>query len=78
VIVLFKFRLKALRQDSDLTQNELAKILNISRTTISGYENAGTEPSFEILNKIADYFNVSIDYLLGRTSISTPYPKKHK
>lgn len=73
-------RLKALREDSDLTQNELAKILNISRTAVSGYEAAGVEPSYEILNKIADFFNVSVDYLLGRTDIPTAYPlsKKHK
>ncbi|MBC8061726.1 MAG: helix-turn-helix transcriptional regulator [Clostridiaceae bacterium] len=74
---MFKDRLKALRQDGDLTQIELSKILNISRTTISGYESADVEPGFEILNKIADYFNVSVDYLLNRTDIPTPYPK-HK
>lgn len=75
---MFNNRLKALREDSDLTQSELSKILNISREAVSGYENTSREPSFQLAIKIADHFNVSLDYLLCRTDIPTPYPKKHK
>ncbi|MBE6068862.1 MAG: helix-turn-helix transcriptional regulator [Clostridium lundense] len=65
--MMFKDRLKALREDSDLTQEQLAKILNITRTALSNYENTDREPSYALLIKIADFFNVSLDYLLCRT-----------
>lgn len=75
---MFGDRLKDLREDSDLTQSELAKILNISRETISGYENSGKEPSFDVLIQIADYFDVSLDYLLCRNNFKVPYGKMYK
>jgi len=75
---MFGNRLKSLRIDSDLTQEELANILHINRSTLSNYENIGREPNYTLLIKISDYFNVSIDYLLGKTDISIPYPKRHK
>jgi transcriptional regulator with XRE-family HTH domain len=73
---MFSDRLKDLREDNDLTQSELAKILNISREAISGYENTGKEPNFDILVRIADYFDVSLDYLLSRTNTKVPFKKK--
>lgn len=76
--MFFNDRLKSLREDKDLTQEELAKILHINRSTLSNYENIGREPNYTLLIKIADYFNVSLDYLLCRTDIPTPYPKRHK
>ena len=76
--MMFGDRLKALRIDNDLTQEELAEKLHINRSTLSNYENLGREPSYILLIEISNYFNVSIDYLLGKTDISTPYPKKHK
>jgi transcriptional regulator with XRE-family HTH domain len=76
--MFFNDRLKALREDNDLTQEELAKILHINRSTLSNYENIGREPNYTLLIKIADYFNVSLDYLLGRIDTQTPYSKKHK
>jgi transcriptional regulator with XRE-family HTH domain len=63
---MFKDRLKALREDNDLTQEELAKDLNIIRSTLANYESGFREPNFSLLIKIADYFNVSLDYLLDR------------
>ena len=74
----FNDRLRALRQDEDLTQAELSKALNIDRKTLSNYETAYRTPSIYSVIKMANYFNVSIDYLLGNTDIPTPYPKKHK
>jgi len=78
VVILFKDRLKSLREDNDLTQEELAGHLHINRSTLSNYENIGREPNFTLLIKIANHFNVSTDYLLGRTDVQTPYPRRHK
>jgi len=68
----FSQRLKLLRNVNKTTQEDLAKYLGVSRPTIAGYETKGKQPSFESLFKIADYFNVSIDYLLGKTDIKEP------
>lgn len=64
---MFGDRLKELREEKELTQEELGKFLNVSRQTISGYEAGSIEPSIKNLIKLADIFNVSLDYLLGRT-----------
>lgn len=61
-----------LRQDKDITQKELAKLLHIDQSMISYYEKNKKRPSFEVLTKIADIFNVSIDYLMGRTDDPRP------
>ena len=58
---------KRLRTSSGLTQVEMAEKLGISRSTIGMYETGAREPDFETLEKIADFFNVDTDYLLGRT-----------
>lgn len=70
----FQSVLKSLRKANGLTQDELAKILKISRSTIGMYENGSREPDYETLESIADYFNVDIDYLLGRTNKTTIIP----
>lgn len=59
---------KRLRTASGLTQAELAEKIGISRSTIGMYETGAREPDFETLEIIADFFNVDIDYLLGRTN----------
>lgn len=64
----FADRLTLLREDSILYQKALAKALNVTTGTISNYENDVHSPDLETLVKIADYFDVSADYLLGRTS----------
>ena len=64
---MFGERLKTLREDRDLKQKDLAKFIGVSDRTIGMYEQERREPDFEILKKIADYFNVTVDYLLGRT-----------
>lgn len=61
--------LKELRLSKDLTQEDLGKILNKTKNNISQYETGKREPDTETLNKIADFFDVSIDYLLGRSNI---------
>ena len=60
--------LKSLRISYNLTQDDLAKQLQISRSTIGMYEKGAREPDFDALELIADFFNVDTDYLLGRTS----------
>ncbi|SDX04482.1 DNA-binding transcriptional regulator, XRE-family HTH domain [Paenibacillus sp. PDC88] len=60
-------RLLALRKEKKLTQQEISKLLKMARTTYSGYENGSREPDNETLDKIANFFGVSVDYLLGRT-----------
>ena len=61
-------KLKELRKESGKTQVELAKMLNISRQVYANYENSINEPSLETLLKLASIFDVSVDYLLGRTN----------
>lgn len=61
-------RIKSLRLDSNLTQAELAKRLKIARSNISKYEKSQMTPSNELIVKMAEIFDVSTDYLLGRTS----------
>ena len=58
--------LKLLRSKTKLTQDEMAKELNITRPTYANYESEITQPPIELLCKIADYHNVSLDYLVGR------------
>lgn len=65
-------RIKKLREDAGLNQIELAKQLNISNTTLSQYETGQRIPSDDIKIKIAEFFNTSIDYLLGRTNQRHP------
>lgn len=60
--------LKDLREDMDVKQRTIAEYLGISQNTYSQYENGVISISPEMLIKIADYFNVSVDYLLGRTN----------
>lgn len=76
----FQNILKSLRTSKGITQNELATQLKISRSTIGMYESGSREPDFETLELIADYFNVDIGYLLGRTSKTTyiPMPSSRK
>lgn len=61
-------RLKELREDNDISINKLLKLLNVSRTTYYNYENELTFPSFSTLFTLADFYGVSIDYLLGYKS----------
>ena len=62
-----KTRIKNLREDSDLTQEYLAKILNISQVAYSYYELNKRNIPLDYLCKLADFYNVSVDYLLYRT-----------
>lgn len=65
-------RLKELRIKRGLQQKEVAADLQISKSAISQYEAGNREPDFELLKKLADYYYVSIDYLLERTDDPSP------
>lgn len=62
-------RIKKLREEKQMKQDELAKILSISPSAIGMYERDEREPNDEITLKLAEYFNVTTDYLLGKTDI---------
>lgn len=65
-------RLRLLRTQRKLTQEEVAKKIGVARTTYAMYEQNSREPDNDTLQKLADYFEVSVDYLLGRTDDPTP------
>lgn len=62
----FNERFRELRKKKGLSQRELANVLHMSNSTVAMYETGKRQPDFESLEKIADFFNVDIDYLLGR------------
>ncbi|RNC98263.1 helix-turn-helix domain-containing protein [Lysinibacillus halotolerans] len=64
---LFGKKLKALRTSKKISQKEFGKLFGVAESTIGMYERDERRPDFELLNKFADYFKVSTDYLLGRT-----------
>lgn len=71
-------RLKKLRNQNNLSQQALADRLGINRSTYSRYESGVIQADYETLQKIADFYGVSVDYLLGRTDDPTPPDKKSK
>lgn len=62
----FSDRLISLRKERGMTQTDIAKLLKKQRSTVSGYETEGKEPDFTAVCTLADFFEVSVDYLLGR------------
>ena len=65
-----KNRIRDLREDRDLRQSDLAKATGIDQRTISNYETGKTNPDSDALIRLADFFGVTIDYLVGRTSLN--------
>lgn len=62
-------RIKELRKQNGMTQASLAKVLKVSDRTVGFYETGGRDPDTDTLIKLADFFDVSVDYLLGRSDI---------
>ncbi|MFY9174966.1 MAG: helix-turn-helix transcriptional regulator [Peptococcia bacterium] len=69
-------RIRHLRQDNDLTQAQVAEYLNIHQTTYSDYELGNLNIPIPVLDKLANLFETSVDYLVERTDEKKPYPKK--
>lgn len=68
-------RIRDLREDKDLLQKDLAAYLNCSQVCYSHYEIGKRDIPTEVLCKLAEFYNTSTDYLLGRTDQKKPYPK---
>ncbi len=73
---MYQNRLRDLREDKDLKQKDLADLLKIHQTTYSDYELGRLNIPVATLHILADFYKVSIDYLLGRTNKKDPYPTK--
>ncbi len=71
-------RLKAIREDRDITQKTLSEFLNIRQNTYSQYENGQRQLPIDILIKLAEYFGTSTDYILGLTDIPESYPRSKR
>ena len=69
-------RIRDLREDKDLKQKEIAEYLICDQSLYSKYERGERPLPLEYAEKLADYYGVSVDYLLGRTNVKSPYPKK--
>lgn len=68
-------RLKEIREDRDLYQKDIAELINVSQQQYNKYELGINSIPIEKLNKLADFYNTSIDYLIGRTDVKRAYPK---
>ena len=75
-VMKMKLRIRDLREDHDLTQKVIAEYLLCDQSLYSKYERGERSMPLDYADKLADYYGVSVDYLLGRTNVRTPYPKK--
>ena len=73
---MYRNRLRDIREDRDLKQRDLAELLKVHQTTYSDYELGRLNIPVSSLHLLADFYQVSVDYLLGRTSRKEPYPPK--
>ena len=71
-----ELRIRDLREDSDLKQWQIAEVLDCDQSLYSKYEREERPLPLDYADKLADFYHVSVDYLLGRTDVKTPYPKK--
>lgn len=71
-----KLRIRDLREDSDLTQKAVAAALRCDQSLYSKYERCERPLPLEMADQLADFYGVSVDYLLGRTDVKAPYPRK--
>ena len=67
-------RLRALREDHDLSQRQVAEMLGMSQTGYSKYETGENDIPTAVLIKLSTFYHTSVDYLLGLTPVSSPYP----
>ena len=74
--VMYQLRIRDLREDRDLSQAQVAELLKVHQIAYSDYELGRLNVPVSALHALADYYGVSVDYLLGRTDVKTPYPQK--
>lgn len=70
-------RIRNLREDADLTQKQIAEYLNMSQTGYSKYETGENDILSLVWQSLAEFYNTSVDYLMGRTDEKIPYPKSN-
>lgn len=75
-ITMLNKRLIHLRKQKNMTQEQVSKIIGVTRPAYTAYEKGSRTPDYDILQSLADYYDVSIDYLLGRTDNPTPIDRK--
>ena len=71
-------RIRNLREDKDLTQKQIGQLLNMSQTGYNQYEIGKNDIPTKILIELAKFYNTSVDYILGITDETKPYPRKNK
>lgn len=76
--ILKYHRIRDIRMDRDLTQAEIASLLHVSQNTYAQYELGITRYPLDAVVALAEYYNVSLDYLVGLTDEQTPYPRKRR
>lgn len=76
IVAMEYSRIRKLREDKDLTQEYMAQLLHVNQRTYSRYETGEHAIPLEQLCRIADFHNISVDYLLDRTDTRKPYPRK--
>ena len=70
-----KLRIRDLREDNDLYQRQIAEYLGLTQQTYSRYEIGELEPSLPVMEKLAVFYNTSVDFLMGLTDVRDPYSK---
>jgi len=73
---MMNLRIRDLREDADRKQWQIAAYLLCDQSLYSKYERGERPLPLELADKLADYYGVSVDYLMGRTTVNKPYPKK--
>ena len=75
-VMIMQLRIRDLREDRDLKQKDLAQFLLCDQSLYSKYERGERSLPLEYADRLADFYGVSVDYLMGRTNVKKPYPKK--
>ena len=71
-------RLKDLREDADINQSDIARVLHVKQNTYSQYENEQRQIPISMLVILARFYGVSVDYIIGLTDVKSPYPPSNK
>lgn len=76
MVMKMELRIREIREDRDLSQKEISELLMCDQSLYSKYELGKRELPLRIAAKLAEYYGVSVDYLIGLTDIPEPYPRK--